>query len=161
MDDAVYHCARAAHRALRYIPYPPPSIPHTQLISTYTQVSCGWSAASGSSSSSSSSSTQTMMRTRLSKLAQEAKKVKLAAAPAPSGQGTGPTGGPGKTKPSTQYRILESPGCRRVALVGDKGRVDARAAESLMWKVRQGGLHQGAAGGKGGHGHTYFFVHHH
>jgi hypothetical protein len=60
------------------------------------------------------------MRSRLAKLALEAKKMKVA---------------PATVKPDTQYRILESPGCRRVVLTGPKGRVDTRTAESLLWKV--------------------------
>lgn len=66
---------------------------------------------------------------RLRELAKEAKKIKVA--PAATARA-----GAGKTaKVDTQYRILESPGCRRVVLTGSKGRVDARTAESLLWKV--------------------------
>lgn len=77
-----------------------------------------------------------MMRSRLAKLAAEAKKIK-AAAPATARAGAGKT-----AKPDTQYRILESPGCRRVVLAGPKGRVDARTAESLLWKVCRFGLEE-------------------
>jgi len=69
---------------------------------------------------------------RLRSLAAEAKKLKVAPLPATARAKPGA----GKTdKPDTQYRILESPGCRRVVLAGPKGRVDARTAESLLWKV--------------------------
>ena len=67
---------------------------------------------------------------RLRSLAAEAKKLKLAPPPATARAGAGKT-----DKPDTQYRILESPGCRRVVLAGPRGRVDARTAESLLWKV--------------------------
>lgn len=68
------------------------------------------------------------MRSRLAKLAAEAKKIKVAPATARVGAGK-------NVKLDTQYRILESPGCRRVVLAGPEGRVDARTAESLLWKV--------------------------
>lgn len=69
------------------------------------------------------------MRSRLAKLAAEAKKIKVAPATARVGAGK-------NVKLDTQYRILESPGCRRVVLAGPEGRVDARTAESLLWKLQ-------------------------
>ncbi len=78
------------------------------------------------------------MRSRLAKLAAEAKKIKVAPATARVRAGK-------NAKPDTQYRILESPGCRRVVLAGPEGRVDARTAESLLWKVCQSVMRRGDA----------------
>ena len=74
-----------------------------------------------------------MIRQKISKLAQEAKKIKSAPLPPLSAS---VAAGSKKRVGATHYRILESPACRRVALVGHKGCLDASAAESLLWKLQ-------------------------
>lgn len=76
-----------------------------------------------------------MMRSKLAKLALEAKKLKTAPLKPQEESGI-KTMNMGSRVSSTHYRILESPGCRRVVLTGPTGRLDQRAAESLIWKVR-------------------------
>jgi hypothetical protein len=81
-----------------------------------------------------------MLRPKLADLAKEAKKIKAvpvkASAARPSGNGEQ------RPRPGglAHFRILESPACRRVVLTGPSGRLDAKAAEALLWKVRGGGV---------------------
>lgn len=76
-----------------------------------------------------------MLRPKLADLAREAKKIKTAPIKAAAG-----SGGKQQQRPRpgglAHFRVLESPGCRRVVLTGPTGRLDGKAAESLTWKMR-------------------------
>lgn len=77
-----------------------------------------------------------MLRPKLADLAREAKKIKTAPIKATAAG----SGGKQQQRPRpgglAHFRVLESPGCRRVVLTGPTGRLDGKAAESLMWKLR-------------------------
>lgn len=103
-----------------------------------------------------------MLRPKLADLAREAKKIKAAPLKA-----TAAAGGSKQPRPRAgglaHFRVLESPGCRRVVLTGPSGRLDGKAAESLLWKLRawennylvKAVLLQGRRDGHGGKQHFF------
>jgi len=83
-----------------------------------------------------------MLRPKLADLAREAKKIKTAplkkkATAVEGSSSSSSSGGKDRPRPGglAHFRILESPACRRVVLTGPSGRLDGKAAESLLWKV--------------------------
>lgn len=70
-----------------------------------------------------------MLRLKLADMAREAKKIKAAPLKAAAASSK-------DRQRMPHFRILESPACRRVVLRGPSGRLDGRAAESLMMMVR-------------------------